>query len=711
MKAVLAEKPSVAREIAKIIGADKAVKDRKNQTIYFEGNGYQVAFAVGHLVTVNNPELEQSGDDWSRQPLPILSPLELYAAQGKNYLIGVIKKLFENCSEIIVATDAAREGELIFRYIYDYIGCTKPFKRLWISSLTDSAIADGFKNLKPGSDYDHLYQAAKARSYADWYVGINATRQFWLSCGGGSLGRVQTPVLKMICDRYLENKNFITQDFWNVVMDCQTFRARISDRFFDKAKATFIAQKVPDLLTVSNVEKTEKREKTPLLHDLTSLQKTANQKYGMTADYVLNIAQTLYERKHITYPRTGSRYIPDDVFSAVPELVSGCKTLDLGLDLSYYEKPHTLNKRCVNAEKVTDHHALLPTDVLPDISTLKSDEKKIYTLIVTRFFESFHCDHIREVTKVTFDTVENCPIQASGSIIKDAGFKAVAGAVQNDESDAESENDERQTLPPLNIGDTVKVNRVSLQDGKTKPKPLLTDASLLSLMETCGNEMEDEQMRLAMKSIGIGTPATRAEAINKVLKHYAVRDGKKIIPTAKGLDCYQIIKNKSIASPVMTGQWELKMQQIQDGLLSFDDFMNEIFDFVKSLVCELACETKKVSQMSSSADKEDLPACPVCKKPLTRVFSKSEKDDSGKIIKKSEFLFIKCADENCGFMLGTKFFGQPLLCEKQVIAIASGKTPLVKGIKKKDGTAYDAKMTFLHDSGKEKYKTSYQIVK
>jgi DNA topoisomerase-3 len=229
MKVVLAEKPSVAREIAKVIGASKAVKDKKNQTIYFEGNGYQVAFAVGHLVSVGNPQAVQSSD-WSKVPLPILSPLKLYAVEGKNYLIGVIKKLFDNCSEIIVATDAAKEGELIFRYIYEYIGCTKPFKRLWISSLTDKAIVDGFNNLKPGSDYDSLYMAAKARSYADWYVGINATRQFGLSCGGGSLGRVQTPVLKMICDRFLENKNFVSQDFWNVLVDCQGFLTNLQDK-------------------------------------------------------------------------------------------------------------------------------------------------------------------------------------------------------------------------------------------------------------------------------------------------------------------------------------------------------------------------------------------------------------------------------------------------------------------------------------------------
>jgi DNA topoisomerase-3 len=600
MKVVLAEKPSVAREIAKVIGATKAVKDKKNQTIYYEGNGYQVAFAVGHLIAVNNPESKKSGNDWSKQPLPILSPLELYAIEGKNYLIGVVKKLFDNCDEIIVATDAAREGELIFRYIYHYVGCKKPFKRFWISSLTDKAIVDGFKNLKLGSDYDSLFYAAKARSYADWYVGINATRQFTLTCGGGSLGRVQTPVLKMICDRYLENKKFVSQDFWTVVVDCGTFNAKISERFFDKVMAESIAKKTPTFLTVSNIEKAEKREKTPLLHDLTSLQKTANQIYGMTADYVLNIAQMLYEQKHITYPRTGSQYISDDVFETIPMLIGKCKTLDLGLDLSHYQEQYSLNKKCVNNEKVTDHHALLPTDILPDLSSLKADEKKIYRLIVSRFFEAFHTDHIKDVTAVTFDTVETYPITVTGSIVKSIGFKAVVGGSEKGQINDDNVGDDEQTLPLLTIGDTVEVQEVRLKDGKTKPKPLLTDASLLALMENCGSDMQDDLMRSAMKSIGIGTPATRHEAINKVLKHYAVRDGKKIIPTQRGLECYEIIKNKSIASPVLTGEWELKMQQIQNKSLRFDDFMSDIFEFVKTLVLELSKETKKVARVSSS---------------------------------------------------------------------------------------------------------------
>jgi len=710
MKVVIAEKPSVAREIARVIGATEAVKDKKGQPAYYQGNGYQVGFAIGHLVTVNNLESINSNEDWSKQPLPILSPLELYAADGKSYHIGIIKKMFDSCSEIIVATDAGREGELIFRYIYDYIGCQKPFKRLWISSLTDTAIKDGFKNLKPGKDYDTLYFAAKARSHADWYVGINATRQFGLSCGGGSLGRVQTPVLKMICDRYLENKNFTSQDFWNVVVDCEAFSAKMSERFFDKDKAQEVAHQVPKHLTVYDVQTSEKTEKTPLLHDLTSLQKLANQKYGMTADKVLAVAQTLYEKKHITYPRTGSQYISEDVFDTVPMLIEKCKRLEelgLGFDFSYYESKPTLNQRSVNTEKVTDHHALLPTEILPQTSALTVEQQFIYRLIVARFLEAFHCDHIKDVTTVTFDTVSGFPITVSGSVIKDMGFKAVCGI----KKEVGEENDDDQTLPPLNIGDTVEVKQTSLNNGKTKPKPLLTDASLLSLMENCGNEIEDDEMRLAMKHVGIGTPATRAEAINKVLKHYAFRDGKKIVPTQKGLDCHAIIKDKPIASPMMTGEWELKMQLIQQGELQFNDFMNGVFGFVRSLTADLAQETTKVSQTKTPIEKDELPDCPVCKKTLVKVFSKSEKDNSGKVLKKSAFLFVKCTDENCGFLLGTKFFGQELISEKQVIAIASGKTPVIKGISKKAGGTYDAKMTFTHDPSKDKFKTSYQTVK
>ncbi|WP_245904130.1 DNA topoisomerase, partial [Dysgonomonas alginatilytica] len=400
MRCIIAEKPSVAREIAAIVGATN------KQSGYMQGNGYLVTWAFGHLIQLGMPE-HYGLTGFNKERLPIipdtfiLKPRQVRSADGYKDDPGalrqleIIRSVFDKCDRIIVATDAGREGELIFRYIYQYLGCTKPFDRLWISSLTEKAIADGLQNLKNGKDYDTLYQAAKARSQADWLVGINASQAISIAAGQGvfSLGRVQTPTLAMVCSRYLEHKGFVPVPFWDIRLDTSfgktTFSAvtkeRISSR--QQAKDLFDKQKQQRIVCVESVEQKEAVQEAPLLYDLTTLQKEANNKYGFSADKTLSTAQKLYESKHITYPRTGSRYISDDVFEQIPALIQ--KLGDYPFFALYAKKmaEEHLNTRSVDTLKVTDHHALLITDCLPQ--TLNYDERKIYDLIAGRMLEAF----------------------------------------------------------------------------------------------------------------------------------------------------------------------------------------------------------------------------------------------------------------------------------------------------------------------------------
>ena len=389
MKVVIAEKPSMARDIARVLGAT-AGKDG-----YLEGNGYRVTWAFGHLIEIYNPEAEGK---WDIERLPILGSFTLQPKKDVGKQIKVIQQLFSSTDEIICACDAGREGELIFRYIYHYLKCSKPFRRLWISSLTDTAIKEGFASLKPGREYDTLFDAARARSEADYYVGINATRALTLSVNNNevfSLGRVQTPTLAIICHRFLENKNFVPTPFWTLRVktekDSVDFVVRRKESYTDKAQAEadFARLNSEKTLSVNSVETKEKQENPPLLYDLTALQKAANEKHSMTPDKVLQIAQSLYESKYLSYPRTGSCYISDDVFATIPELIAKCCGIDTpGINAFYYQNSPSLSKGCVNAAKVTDHHALLPTGNLPDLD--KDAGKKANKVLTLKPFK-FYC--------------------------------------------------------------------------------------------------------------------------------------------------------------------------------------------------------------------------------------------------------------------------------------------------------------------------------
>jgi DNA topoisomerase-3 len=586
MKVIIAEKPSVGREIAKVFGATTKYDG------YIEGKGYTFTWAFGHLLQLAAPQ-EYGYYGWNVQHLPMLPAkfkLSVRKSKGQEDAgarkqLDIIAKLFDEATEIIVATDAGREGELIFRYIYYYLKCKKPFKRLWISSQTDAAIKDGFRNLKPGTDYDTLFNSAHCRSQSDWLVGMNATQALSLASGNRSvlsLGRVQTPTLAMICARYLENRNFVPQLFYQVVIqpvkDEQVFKAISEKNYKTREEAEAILVLVEATARVDSVEAKPRKEPPPLLHDLSSLQQEANKRKGFTADQTLNLLQNLYESKLVTYPRTGSRYIGDDVFAEVPALINKfMEHPDFGKQATVLNSAK-LNKRSVNAKKVTDHHAILPTGEKP--YQLSPDHQAIYDMVAGRMLEAFHADCIKEVTRISL--LSGSKFMASGTVIQTAGWRAVFN-----DKDEEKKDEENATLPKVQESEELTVTASGVLEKQTKPKPLYNEASLLKALETAGKEIEDEELREAMKESGLGTPATRANIIETLLtRKYVVREKKNLVPTETGLAVYDVVKHQQIAQAELTGNWEKRLEQIRSGE-SVAEFQEEIKSYTRAITKEL----------------------------------------------------------------------------------------------------------------------------
>lgn len=597
MKIVIAEKPSVARELAKVFGATN------KKAGYIEGKGYSFTWAFGHLLQLAPPQ-DYGFYGWKEQNLPMLPQkfkLAIRKVKTKDGMVedpavrkqlDVIKMLFDECTEIIVATDAGREGELIFRYIYYYLKCKKPFKRLWISSQTDEAIKGGFRNLKPGSDYDTLFNSAHCRSESDWLVGMNATQALSISAGNKSvlsLGRVQTPTLAMICSRYIESKDFVPQIYFQVAIqlskDANLFRAISNANFKSREEAQLVLDQVLDVAAghalgghVKSVEAKAKKEPPPLLHDLSSLQQEANKKKGYTADQTLGILQNLYESKLVSYPRTGSRFIGDDVFATVAGLIGKFTDHPLFGKQAAYLLENKLNKRSVNAKKVTDHHAVLPTG--ERAGYLSEDRQAIYDMVVGRMLEAFHKECIKETTKIIITS--GTDFIANGTVIQSAGWRSVF----NDDDDEKKDGD-NATLPKVFKDENLAVTNKAILEKQTKPKPLYTEATLLKALETCGKDIEDEELRYAMKESGLGTPATRASIIETLIKReYIGREKKNLVPSKKGLAVYEVVKDKKIAQAELTGQWEKRLEEIRSGA-SVKDFKAEIAAYTKTITQEL----------------------------------------------------------------------------------------------------------------------------
>ncbi|WP_295222566.1 type IA DNA topoisomerase [uncultured Chryseobacterium sp.] len=699
MKAIIAEKPSVAREIAQILNANSK-KDG-----YFEGNGYCVTWALGHLVLLGMPE-DYGIRGFDKASLPIfpnpfiLTPRKTKQSQSKNYQLDpsalkqlkIIKNVFSQCTSIIAATDAGREGELIFRYIYDHLQCQKPFERLWISSLTERAIQEGFKNLRPGSDFDGLYEAAKARSEADWLVGINATQALSIAANSDvySLGRVQTPTLALICKRFQENKGFKQKKYWQIQLqhrkDYLNFSSLSNQQWEDKKQAEQILKAIEreGRATVEEVSINTIKEQSPLLFDLTELQKEANRKLGLSADEVLQTAQSLYEKKFITYPRTGSKYIPEDLWSEIPELVRILNQSDPFKPAIATLKFGNFNKRIVNDLKVTDHHGLLPTTKIP--SALTASEKAIYQIIVYRLLESLseHCS--KEVSHIIIK-VHHYEFNITGSKILHKGWRAIKGLLsdkassnQDDNSNNNSNINETQEpqlieLPEFKKGDELKISSTELNEKLTRPPKLYIEADLLSAMENASRQIENRDQQKALANIGIGTPATRASIIETLItRNYITRKSKTLIPTDKGQKVYDLIKDQKIANVQMTEEWEMALHRIENKELDSNQFINDIKKYTKEITQEL---------LSLNISQENIPElkCPKCQQ-------------HNLIIKEK---IVKCPDEQCQWILFRVICGVQLSIDHITSLITIGNTPLIKNMKSKNGKKFEAYLILEED--------------
>ena len=691
MKTIIAEKPSVAKEIAHIVGADKREEG------YMQGNGYYVTWAFGHLVQPAMPET-YGMKGFHAENLPVIpDPFVLVPRQVKTEngykpdagvlaQIKIIGKLFDSSERIIVATDAGREGELIFRYLYAYLGCRKPFDRLWISSLTDTAIREGLQNLTDGKEYDNLYHAAKARSEADWLVGINGTQALTIAAGRGtySVGRVQTPTLGMVCERYWEHKRFESKPFWQVhfgVVDADSgniLKFTSANRWADKATATDIYNKVKDTgsAIITKVVTKRKVEKAPLLYDLTTLQKEANSQHGFTAEHTLSIAQKLYEAKFITYPRTSSRYISDDVFATLPKLFKNLENhSEYGEKVKLLPGSEDYSKNSVNAAKVTDHHALLITENAA-IGLFK-DEKIVYDMILCRMIEAFSADCIKDITSVSAQVDHEVEFGISGSIIRQTGWRALSLKEKNNrlDKDADATDNEvkEQVIPNWQEGQHITFSGCTITEGKTKPKPLHTESTLLAAMETAGKEIEDDTMRQAMKDSGIGTPATRAAIIETLLKReYMVRQQKKLVPTEKGLALHSVVKNMAIANVEMTGKWEAELAKIERGEASADGFTHSIEGYTREITAELLGCDRLFSHKDSGCQ------CPKCKQGTMRFFGK----------------VVRCSNKECGMPVFKQIAGKLLTDTDITDLLTKGKTRTLNGFTSKQGKPFAAAIAF-----------------
>lgn len=635
---VIAEKPSVARDIARVLKCDKKGNG------YLEGSKYIVTWALGHLVTLADPEsYDVKYKKWNLEDLPMLPErlkLTVIKQTGKQFNAVKSQLLRKDVNEIIVATDAGREGELVARWIIDKVRINKPIKRLWISSVTDKAIKDGFANLKPGKAYDNLYASAVARSEADWYIGLNATRALTTRFNAQlNCGRVQTPTVAMIANREDEIKNFKAQTYYGI--EAQTTNqlkltwqdANGNSRSFNKEKIDGIVKGLDKHnATVVEIDKKQKKSFSPGLYDLTELQRDANKKFGYSAKETLNIMQKLYEQhKVLTYPRTDLRYISSDIVGTLPERLKACGVGEYrSLAHKVLQKPIKANKSFVDDSKVSDHHAIIPTEGYVNFSAFTDKERKIYDLVVKRFlavlFPAFEYEQLTLRTKVGNET-----FIARGKTILHAGWKEVYE--NRFEDDDVTDDVKEQLLPRIEKGDTLTVKLIMQTSGQTKAPARFNEATLLSAMENPTKYMDTQNKQLAdtLKSTGgLGTVATRADIIDKLFNSFLIeKRGKDIHITSKGRQLLDLVPEE-LKSPTLTGEWEQKLEAIAKGKLKKEVFISEMKNYTKEIVSEIKSSDKKYKHDNISTK-----SCPDCGKPMLEVNGKKGK-------------MLVCQDRECG---------------------------------------------------------------
>src|SRR5215218_2798390 len=657
MRLIITEKPSMGRDVAAALGASRRGEG------FISGADEIVTWCVGHLVELDDPEsYGERLQRWRLEDLPILPDEFRYHAQERTLdQFNVIRALLgrEDVTTVVNAADAGREGELIFDLVYTLAGCRKPVERLWISSLTRDAILEGFRRLKPAEEYRGLRDSAHSRQRADWLVGINATRAQTLRArraghqGVYSLGRVQTPTLALIVERDAEITNFVPKDYFEVVADFRAPGGEYAGRWFGKEGSRFdrkeeaeaVARKVEGKVgAVKSVEKKAAREKPPLLHDLTSLQRAANVRYGFTAARTLELAQTLYEKKFVTYPRTSSRHLSKAV---AEEIEAHVRAASVGPYVPFIEKilaggKPKLTSRHVDDKKVTDHHAVIPTKQQINAAALSPDEKRIYDLVARRFLAAFFPDAELERTTVVTEA-EGERFITRGTVVLKAGWREVEppgrGGAKSGEAGAkrpgEEEEEESAELPALKAKDPAEVLNAEAQAKQTKAPPRYSESSLLGAMETAGKKVEDEELRLAMKEAGLGTPATRASIIETLLKRdYVTREKKSLAATAKGAALIKMLPSPLLKSAELTGRWEQKLSRMARREYGLDSFMVEVRAMVSELVAQIAgSEVERPAAGSAPARQVRRPEgaldCPKCKGKRAKVFSSSAKAPRG----------------------------------------------------------------------------------
>ena len=641
---VIAEKPSVARDIARVLGANQ-----KNGGI-LEGKNYVVTWALGHLVTLADPEeYDRKYEKWEMATLPMLpKEMKLVVIRQTGRQFSVVKtQLFrKDIGEIIIATDAGREGELVARWILEKAGCHKPIKRLWISSVTDKAIKEGFANLKDGHDYDNLYRAAVARAEADWLVGMNGTRA--LTCKYNaqlSCGRVQTPTLAMIAKREEEIRKFVPKEYYGISLETQDVKWTWRDektksfRTFSRERAEQIKGRLEnDALEITSVEKKAKKTMAPGLYDLTTLQREANLKYGFSAKETLNIMQRLYENhKVLTYPRTDSRYIGKDIVPTIKERLKAC---GIGpyrkLAGALMNKPVQVNGSFVDDKRVSDHHAIIPTEQFVQLDHMTNEERKIYDMVVRRFLAVLYpASQYEQVTMEAKAAGET--FAASGKVIKSMGWKEVYEGGADDDLEDEADDEKKlkdQRLPEMKTGTRLKILKTSLNTGKTKPPARFTEATLLAAMENPVKFMETrdkEAVKTLGETGGLGTVATRADIIEKLFHSFMMeKKGNEIHITSKAKQLLELVP-EDLKKPELTADWEMKLSQIAKGRIRQGDFLHQIRDYTCEIVDEI-----KTGEGTFRHDNLTNKVCPQCCKKLLAVNGKNSK-------------MLVCQDRECGY--------------------------------------------------------------
>jgi DNA topoisomerase-3 len=679
---IIAEKPSVAGEIAKVVGATKREKG------YLSGGNYLVSWCVGHLIEMAQPAAyDEKLKKWSLDTLPIL-PDQYITEVSSNTAdqFKVLKELMRrtDVTELIEATDAGREGELIFRLVYDKASCKKPFKRLWISSMEEKSIKDGLAKMKPSSAYDSLYRAALCRQRADWLVGINLTRLYskmydkTLTCG-----RVQTPTINLIVERQREIENFVPQIYYSLIADLGSFKA------YTKATKKEDAQEIVSRCTgkkayVTSVEKQEKKENPAALYDLTTLQRDANRLLGYSAQQTLDYMQKLYDGKLATYPRTDSRYITADQEAHTRSLID--TLLQTGIYSTIISSDYSTDKismkRIVNDKKVTDHHAILPTESVTKekLAALPTGERNILLLVSYRLLSAVYSPYVYTATKAILD-IEGEAFSATGREILETGFKMIDGQLKNtinatEEKEEKQDGGENAMLPPMAEGNKFTVIGITAEEKKTQPPKSYTEDTLLSAMETAGKSISDSELKEAMKDSGLGTPATRAGIIENIIKTgYISREGKKLLPTETAYTFIDLV-TPTIKQPELTAEWEKQLSEIQRGEIADTVFMDQITGFIRSFVNDTkALYSPEQSTGVFERERENIGTCPICGKKVVE-FPKSYSCESGK--------------GGCGFVIWKTIAGKAISITQATKLLNKGKTDLIKGFKSKEGKPFDA---------------------